>query len=65
MNAKRVAALHRELASLHAELAEAYDQPEDAPKPKRRPLAAVPAPSARPEVVDKVRRNLRRQGIAS
>lgn len=65
MNTRRVAALLRELASLHAELAEAYAQPEEPAKPKRRPLAAVPAPSARHEVVDKVRRNLRRQGLAS
>lgn len=58
VNVRRIAALLRELA-------EALEQQDEQPKPKRRPLASVPAPTARPEVVAKVRRNLRRAGIVA
>lgn len=56
MNARRIAALFRELA-------DAFDEP--APivaevKPRRRPLAAVPAPPVSPEVLAKVQRAVRR-----
>lgn len=65
MNARRVASLHRQLAALHAELADALEQPDEQPKPKRRPLATVQTPPARPEVVAKVQRGLRRAGIVA
>lgn len=57
MNTRRVAALLRELAA-------ALEQADEQPKAKRRPLAIVAAPPVRPEMVAKVRRSLRRQGIA-
>jgi hypothetical protein len=58
MNVRRVANLLRELA-------EALEEPDQQSKPKRRPLAVVQTPPARAEVLDKVRRGLRRAGIAT
>jgi hypothetical protein len=63
MNVRRVAALLRELA-------EALEQDDPARKPQRprkRPLVEPkgPVPEVRPEVVDKVRRALRRKGIVT
>lgn len=67
MNTRRVASLHRQLAALHAELADAYEQDDPATKPKarKRPMPTAPTPEARPEVVEKVRRALRRKGIVT
>jgi hypothetical protein len=60
MNVRRVAALLRELAD-----AIEQDDPATKPKQRKRPLVSVAAPKARPEVVEKVRRALRRKGIVA
>ena len=57
MNVRRVAALLRELA-------DELEKPEPA-KPRRRPLALVQGPAAKPEVLAKVQRGLRRAGIVT
>ncbi len=62
MNVRRIAALLRELAE-----ALEQDDPSSRPRPRKRPLVEPkgPVPEVRPEVVDKVRRALRRKGIVT
>lgn len=63
MNVKLIAKLLRERAALDLELAEAFEEAE--PKPKRK--RATPPPTVQPsqEVIDQVRRTLRRKGIVT
>ncbi|HEU4619519.1 MAG TPA: hypothetical protein VFV10_15890 [Gammaproteobacteria bacterium] len=56
----RIASLYRELAEAHEQLA-AEDTPARRPGPKRTQPERAPAD---PEMVVRVRRSLRRQGVA-
>jgi hypothetical protein len=61
MNARRVAALLRELAD-----ALEQDDPAVKPRTRRRPLVEpTDAPAVSPETMDRVRRRLRKSGVAA
>jgi len=64
MNALRTASLCRQIGTLFIELADAIAEPGER-KTRQRALAPEPDSSASPEVVEKVRRRLRRQGIVA
>ncbi len=57
----RIAKLHRELAEAYEELA----RDEVRPEPARKKRLALPEQPARPEVIDQVRRGLRRRGVVA
>lgn len=63
MNIKRIAKLLRERAALDLELAEAFEEEERKPKRKR----PTPPPTLQPsqEVIDQVRRTLRKKGVVT
>lgn len=63
MNPTRIAKLLRERAAIDMELAEAFEE-EERKAPRKRP---TPEPTMQPsqEAVDKMRRTLRRKGVAA
>lgn len=63
MNSRRIAAIHRELASLHVELADAYEQTE--PKRKRQTKVLPPETTPSEQAKDQARRALRKAGVAA
>lgn len=63
MNPKRIAKLLRERAALDLELAEAFEEEERTVQRKR----PTPEPTMQPsqEAIDKMRRTLRKKGVAA
>lgn len=63
MNPKRIAQLLRERAALDIELADAFEE-EERKAPRKRP---TPEPTMQPsqEALDRMRRTLRRKGVAA
>lgn len=65
MNAARTASLCRQIGSLFIELADALTEPEQKKRRQRPLVPPVAGRPASPEVVERVRRRLRRQGVVA
>lgn len=64
MNSARAASIARQIGALCIELADALEQV-DAPKARKRPRANLPSEAPGAQAIDRVRRSLRRQGVAA